>query len=132
MFSGLREIDAAGQGVGGAVGDGERFVEVLRLQDGEHGAEDFFLGDGRRRRHVGEDVRGDVGAFAHEKAEIAGVGEPGFLLALFDVAEDALAGFVVDDGADLAAGIFRGADLQAARRLDRAVPERCRAAVPGR
>src|SRR5206468_2401588 len=102
----------AGQGVLRAVGDGERFVEVLRLEHGEDRAEDLFLGDDGRRSDVREDVRPDVGSFTDEKTGIARMDEPCFLFALVDVSKDALASFVIDDGADLAAWILGGADLE--------------------
>ena len=58
MFLGLREKNAAGQGVLRAVGDLQGVVEVAGLDDRQHRAEDFFLGDAspsaaRRRRCAG-------------------------------------------------------------------------------
>ena len=43
ILSSLAGVDRAGQSVLGVVGDREGVVEILRLDDGQHRAEDLFL-----------------------------------------------------------------------------------------
>ena len=67
----------------------------------------------------------DVIAFVGQGADVAGIDQPGLLLALLDV----LAGCAARASASMtgptrAAGIFGRADLQAARRLDQPLQER--------
>ena len=59
-----------------------------------------------------------------QKAEVAGIREPGGLTALVDRGEDAFLGVRVDHGTDPATGIFRGGQFEALRRLDQAVQEK--------
>ena len=71
---------------------------------------------------VGEDVRGDVWPSLGQKRRRRRRRPAGPRCLPFSiVAEDALPRLGVDDRADRAAGILRGADLQAARRFDEPV-----------
>src|SRR5437879_1820351 len=51
--------DAAGERVGGGVGDRQGVVERRGVHDGEDGAEDFFAGEGVGGGDGGEDVGAD-------------------------------------------------------------------------
>ncbi len=48
--------EAAGEFVGGVVGEGEGVVKVAGAENREDGAEDFFAGDAMAWEDVGEDV----------------------------------------------------------------------------
>src|SRR5688500_10364362 len=124
---GAAGVDAAGEGIFRAVGDGEGFGGVACADRGEGGAEDLFLSDRRGRGDVGEDVGGDEISIMRVQSSgfrVQGVDEAGFALAGFDVLKDALVGVVVDDGADEVGGVFGGADLHALGHFDEAVYER--------
>src|SRR5262245_44365462 len=53
----IARINGAGQTIGGAVDNFDSLVEVLHLDDGEHGTKDFFLGNAHRRTHLIKDRR---------------------------------------------------------------------------
>src|SRR6516162_592044 len=50
-------VDGAGKPVLGVVGNFQRLVEVLGLDNGQDRPKDLLLGDARRRRHVSYDCR---------------------------------------------------------------------------
>src|SRR5215510_12198386 len=60
----VARVERAGQAVDRVVGDGQRFVDVFGLNDGEHRPEDLFLSDTGFRIDVGDDRRRDKPTFA--------------------------------------------------------------------
>ena len=111
-------IQAAGQGIGGAVGDSQAIVQILRLEDGQDRAEDFLLGHASIRLDVGDDHRADEVALIGERSCIRlidhaalGGGDP-------LVFENAPAGVGVDHRADQGLGIVGRPHLDRPGRLD--------------
>ncbi len=89
----------SGEAVLGVVGDGEGVVEVLRLDDGEDGAEDLFERDAGGGSDVGDDGGRDVKAAFGIFDCVAAGEDTAFGLADVDVVEDLVVGGLVDDGA---------------------------------
>src|SRR5262245_36493413 len=76
----VARIERAGQAVDRVVGYGQRFVDVLGLNDGEHRPEDLFLRDVGFRVNVGDDGRRNEPAFAGEFVSPATGDDAAFLL----------------------------------------------------
>ena len=92
LFAGVG-VDGPGEAVLGVVGDGEGVGEVGGFDDGEDGAEDLFLRDAGGGGDVGED--GGLRCSSRGSGVFDGLAaceEAAFLLADFDVVEDALVG----------------------------------------
>ena len=106
--------EASGEGIVGPVRDRERLVEVLCLENRNHGAEDFLACDDVLRVHVHEHGRRHIGAPAQGKARgqarLKGKGRLGF--PLLDDAKDLLLRLGVDHRTHHRCGIRRIANRQ--------------------
>src|SRR5262249_18948607 len=69
-------IEAAGQGVGRAIGDFQGVRQLARLHHGQDGPEYLLPCDHGVRGSFGEDMRPDVIAFVSESTDLARIDEP--------------------------------------------------------
>ena len=105
--------DAAGQAEGGIVGDAQRVVVVLVLDDAQHGTEDLLLRDPHRVVDVPEHGLVDEPALVEAFGDTATECDLGALfLADLDVALHALLLGLVGHGADDRFGVGRQAEGQ--------------------
>ena len=86
---GAARVEAAGQGVGRAVGDLQRLLEAVRPQHGQDGAEDFFLAKGADGATSAKMCGATKQPSCASAPDVAGVDEPALALALLDGAQDA-------------------------------------------
>jgi hypothetical protein len=103
--------DAGGQSERGVVGDRERFVVVLHAHDACNGAEHFLAVDAHRRRRFGDERGRHVEAFGPALQSLAARGNlAAFRLRDLDVLEVLVELALIDDGADVGAGLERIVD----------------------
>ena len=80
---GTARVDAAREGILGAVGDFQGLVQILGLEHGQDRAEDLLLGDPRTWRDIGHDEGADIGADVRQFADFRIEDDPPFLLREF-------------------------------------------------
>ena len=102
-FSLVLRVHRARQPVFAVVGEFERMLEVARLGDREHRAEDLFLEDARAAIDVGDHGRLDVVAVARRRP--AAREQPPFVLPGLDVVEDRLLRALADHRSHVVAGL---------------------------
>ncbi len=135
-FEAAGELEGAGEIFGGEaggqaelrlVGDLDGVVEILGLDDGEDGTEDFFLGDAHVRSHIREDGGGEIEAVVElrpREAFAAGEEFGAFLLGEGDVVGDFFEEGFIEDGRDLGVGIEAVADAELGGAFDEFIQER--------
>src|SRR6185312_16886806 len=100
--------ERAGQAVLRVVGDGQRLVKVLRLDDRQHRPKNLFLRQPRRGRDIGDDGRRDEIALL--AGWLAAYSDLALILANLDVLLNLLVGVLVYHRADRIRLVRRVAD----------------------
>ena len=109
-----------------AVGDGDGFVEARALEDADHGAEDFFLGDAHTGFDFGKDGGREEVSFgerAFGEGPAAGQQLGAFLLRDFAVADRGFDLLAVDLRAHLHGFIETVTDFELLGAVDQTVDE---------
>ncbi len=121
---GAPRVDAAGERVRRAVGNGERLVDVVRPQNDQHGAEDLLLGEGVIGRDAADDDGSDEESALRPARELPLEEDEPVTSRELDVAVDTRDGFGIDERPDGRRRVVRGTRDQRLRRRGEPLDER--------